>query len=113
MGSKILCIIPARSGSKGIKNKNIIQVGGHPLISLSIKEACELKKHSLVADVIVSTDSNKIAKIALKYGASVPFIRPRKISGDTAKSVDLIIHALNFFQNKGKVYDAVLLMQPT
>jgi CMP-N,N'-diacetyllegionaminic acid synthase len=113
MGSKILCIIPARSGSKGIKNKNIIEVGGHPLLSLTIKDACELKLHNLVDVVIVSTDCNKIASIAQKYGASVPFLRPKRISGDKAKSTDLILHALDYFKKEGKFFDAVLLMQPT
>jgi len=113
MGLKILCIIPARCGSKGIKEKNIIDVCGQPLMSYSIRDACELKRNGLVSDVIVSTDCNKVANIAREYGASVPFLRPKEISGDSAKSIDFIVHALDYFQGNGTTYDSVLLLQPT
>lgn len=113
MGFKILCIIPARCGSKGIKEKNIIDVCGQPLISYSIRDAYELKQNGLVSDVIVSTDCNKVANIAREYGASVPFLRPKEISGDRAKSIDFIVHALDYLQGNGTTYDSVLLLQPT
>jgi len=111
--NKILCIIPARCGSKGIKDKNIIDVCGKPLIAYSIEKALELKKHQLIDKVIVSTDCQKIADVAISYGADVPFLRPENISADTSKSIDFIIHALEFFETKGEYYDAVLLLQPT
>ena len=113
MNNKILCIIPARCGSKGIKDKNIIDVCGKPLIAYSIESAIELKKDNLVDKVIVSTDCEKIAKIAKEYGANVPFLRPEEFSTDKSKSIDFILHALEYFENLGEYYDSVLLLQPT
>jgi len=110
---KILTIIPARCGSKGIKDKNIIDVCGQPLIAYSIKQGLELKENGLVEKVIVSTDCQKIADVSLEYGAEVPFLRPEEISGDKAKSIDFMVHALEFFENKDEYFDAVLLLQPT
>ena len=92
---KIIAIIPARGGSKGIKKKNIASLKGKPLIFYSIKEA---KKSKLISDLVVSTDSNEIAKIAKKYGAQVPFIRPKNLSTDFAGSAPVIKHALNFME---------------
>ena len=110
---KILSIIPARGGSKGIPNKNIINICGKPLIEYSISLALELKSHQLVSEVIVSTDSIKISALSKSLGATVPFLRPKKISGDKSKSIDFILHALEFFEQKGVFYDAILLLQPT
>jgi CMP-N,N'-diacetyllegionaminic acid synthase len=111
--NKILAIIPARSGSKGIKNKNIIGVDNKPLVFYTINPALKMKKNGLVNEVIVSTDSSKIADISKKLGASVPFLRPEIISGDKAKSVDFILHAIEYFEKKGIFYDYVILLQPT
>ena len=113
MKNKILCIIPARCGSKGIRKKNIIDICGLPLIAYSIKDAYKLKQEGLISNVIVSTDCKEIADIAKKYSASVPFLRPGEFSGDSAKSIDFILHALSYFQEKGVSYDSVLLLQPT
>lgn len=110
---KILTIIPARCGSKGIKDKNIIDVNGKPLISYTINQAIELKKKNLVSEVIVSTDCEKIASISKLYGATVPFLRPESISGDKAKSIDFILHAIEFYKSKNTIFDAILLLQPT
>lgn len=109
----ILCIIPARGGSKGIPGKNIIDVKGKPLIAYSIEPALEVLKAGLISKVIVSTDSEEIAKVSRKYGAEVPFLRPDEISGDKAKSVEFMSHALDFFEKSGQHFDAVLLLQPT
>ena len=110
---KILAIIPARSGSKGIPNKNIIDVCGKPLIQYSIESALSLKAKGLIEKVIISTDSNIIAQISLKLGAEVPFLRPKEISGDKSKSIDFITHAIKFFEDNNEFYDAILLLQPT
>ena len=79
----VIGFIPARSGSKGIKNKNIKNLNGKPLLAWSI-ETC--KKSKYIKDIVVSTDSQKYAKIAIKYGATKVIIRPKNISGD--KSTD-------------------------
>lgn len=110
---KIICIIPARGGSKGIPKKNIIDVRGKPLIAYSIEPAIEAMELGLIDKVIVSTDSIEIADISKKYGAEIPFLRPDDISGDKAKSIEFIEHALSFYKNLGINYDAVLLLQPT
>ncbi len=110
---KILAIVPARSGSKGIKNKNIIDVCSKPLIAYSIEHGVALKSLDLVDEVIVSTDSQEIADISIKYGASVPFIRPKKIANDNAKSIDFYFHAISFYEKKNIYFDAILLLQPT
>ena len=82
-----ICIIPARGGSKRIKNKNIINFFGKPLIYYSITAA---KKSNLFKRIIVSTDSEKIANIAIKFGAEVPFLRSKKLSNDFTTSTDVI-----------------------
>ena len=110
---KILCIIPARCGSKGIKDKNIIDVCGKPLIAYSIEEALKLKNHNLIDKVIVSTDCEKIATISKNIGAEVPFLRPDNLSDDKAKSIDFILHAIDFYKKQNIYYDAILLLQPT
>tara|TARA_B110001454_G_scaffold135019_1_gene125636 strand:+ start:691 stop:1380 length:690 start_codon:yes stop_codon:yes gene_type:complete len=96
-----VCLIPARGGSKRIKNKNIKKFFGEPLIAYAIKLAIKSK---LFDKVIVSTDSKKIAKIAEKYGATVPFLRPKKISNDYAVDKDVINHFLEYAKtNKIKI----------
>ena len=96
MKNEILTIIPARSGSKGVKNKNIKLINGKPLIYWTIKEA----KKSKLSQIIVSTDSKKILRISKKFGADVPFLRPKKISKDNTEMTDVLKHALNFFYKK-------------
>ena len=87
----ILGIIPARSGSKGITNKNIIKIKNQNLISYSIKSA---KKSRLLTDKIVSTDSIKIAKISKKELIDVPFLRPKKLASDRSLIVDTLLYCL-------------------
>lgn len=110
---RILAIIPARSGSKSIKDKNIAPIGGKSLLALSVIPAFELKQKGIIREVIVSTDSKKYAEVACKYGASAPFLRPAKFSTDKSKSIDFILHALQYFKKEGIDFDAVLLLQPT
>ena len=108
---KILAIIPARSGSKGLRHKNIQLLGGKPLMAWSIEAAKESK---YVHRVIVSTDSGAFAEIAKEYGADAPFLRPAKFSGDNAKVEDALLHTLNWLESHEKEhYDIVLLLQTT
>ena len=109
---KFICIIPARSGSKGVRNKNIKLVGGKPLIYWTIKEAIKSK---FISKVVVSTDSSKIRKIALNFGAESPFLRPKILSGDNTPTIKVIRHAVNYLKNhmQFKSYDYIVLLQPT
>ncbi len=93
--SDIFALIPARSGSKGVIDKNIKPLCGIPLIAYSIKVAL---KSELIDRVIVSTDSQKYAEIAKHYGAEVPFLRPPEISDDKATDIEFIVHAMNWFK---------------
>lgn len=108
---KILAVIPARGGSKGIKNKNLKYVGKKKLLEIAI---CEAKKVKKINKLIVSTDSIKIANEANKHGAEIPFLRPKKLASDNSLSVDVIIHAINYFKKKDKTeFDYVIMLQPT
>jgi len=89
---KPICFIGARGGSKGVPNKNIRKLGGKPLIAHSIEDALESK---LFSQVIVSTEDKKIARIAKKYGANVPFLRPKKLATDNASFDDVLLHGIN------------------
>ena len=111
--NNILGIIPARGGSKGIKDKNIIDLCGKPLISWSIKTGAELLKNATLKKCIVSTDDQEIAKIAEEHGGDVPFFRPKKISTDKSKSIEFVLHALEELKKKGMTYNAVMILQPT
>lgn len=107
---KILAVIPARGGSKGIPNKNIVDLCGKPLIAYSIEEALKTK---YIDKVIVSTDSEKIKDISLKWGADLPFMRSNELSSDSAKSIDVVLNCLEYFNNVDEYYDYVILLQPT
>jgi CMP-N,N'-diacetyllegionaminic acid synthase len=108
---KILAVIPARGGSKGIKNKNIVNIGGSPLIQYTIDAALKSK---MLSDCIVSTDSDEITKVAKLCGAIVPFKRPELLSNDQALSLPVIQHAVDFMEDyKSLLYDYVLMLQPT
>lgn len=107
----VLGVIPARGGSKSIPKKNIVDLGGLPLIAYTIKAA---KNSALLNDFIVSTDSEDIASIARFFGAVTPFIRPENLSNDFSDSIDVVTHALAFMEKEKKTtYDAVVLLQPT
>ena len=105
-----LAIIPARSGSKGLKDKNIKLLKGIPLMAYSIDAA---KKTELFSDIVVSTDSKKYAEIARIYGAEAPFLRSSETSNDSASSWDVVLEVLNQYLNKGEKFDSVCLLQPT
>jgi N-acylneuraminate cytidylyltransferase len=109
--SKIVALIPARSGSKGVPDKNIKPLAGFPLIAYSIKAAL---KSRLIDRVIVSTDSEEYANIAREYGAEVPFLRPPEISGDKATDTDFFRHAIDWFiENEGEVPEYFAHLRPT
>lgn len=107
---KVLAIIPARGGSKGIKNKNIIPLNNKPLIFWTIKAAFNSKVFS---DIMVSTESEEIAETARCFGAKVPFLRSKKLALDTSKTIDCVIEVLNNYRLLGKEFDVVVLLQPT
>tara|TARA_Y100001935_G_scaffold201816_1_gene170267 strand:- start:161 stop:859 length:699 start_codon:yes stop_codon:yes gene_type:complete len=107
---KVIAIIPARAGSKGVLNKNIKSLNGKPLISYTIEEA---KKSKFIDKLIVSTDSQEIADISSSLGASVPFIRPSELSTDSSLTFDVIKHTMNFLKDKDEHYDIIVLLQPT
>ena len=102
---KTLCVIGARGGSKGLPGKNIKMLLGKPLIAWTIEEAL---KTSEIDKVVVSTDSNEIAEVAMKYGAEVPFIRPEDISGSKVGKFDVWKHALDkceeYYKEKYDIY---------
>lgn len=108
--NRILAIIPARGGSKGIPKKNIIDLFGKSLLYYSVKSAKESK---YIDKVIISTDDDEIAEIGKKLGADVPFLRPEEISGDKAKSIDAFIHAIKELEKLEEKYDYILLLQNT
>ncbi len=105
-----IAIITARSGSKGIKDKNIKLLNGKPLMAYSIEAALQAEVFSTV---MVSTDSEEYARVAKKYGAEVPFLRSAENSGDNAGSWDVALEVLNCYKNNGKNFDSVCLLQPT
>lgn len=107
---KVLAIIPARGGSKGVKDKNIISLNGKPLISYTIDAA---KKSKYIDDIVLSTDSQRIADVAIKYGAKVPFFRPAELATDRSKTIDCVLHAINYLRNEGRFFDTLILLQPT
>jgi N-acylneuraminate cytidylyltransferase/CMP-N,N'-diacetyllegionaminic acid synthase len=105
-----LVIIPARSGSKGLPDKNIKIINGKPLMAWSIEAGLKSK---YIDRLIVSTDSEKYAEIAKDFGAEVPFIRPDKFSTDESSRKDVIRHCLDFFTNTNELYDYIILLEPT
>lgn len=107
---KILFVIPARGGSKGIPGKNIKPMGGIPLICRSIDIA---RKFVDDQDICVTTDSDEIIEVVKQHGMEVPFKRPDYLATDTASSYDVLIRTLDFYKEKGIEYDWMVLLQPT
>ncbi len=107
---KILVIIPARGGSKGIPRKNIKPFNGKPLIYYTIDCARAICNDD---DICVSTDDAEIKSVVEQYGLSVPFVRPANLATDTAGTYEVLLHALDFYEKQGKQYDVVLLLQNT
>lgn len=109
-GKRVLALVPARSGSKGLPNKNVRLLQGMPLLSWPINAAIQSR---YVDRVVASTDSEEYAKLARVAGADVPFLRPAELSVDTAPSIDFILHALDVLEAGGDIYDYVVLLEPT
>ena len=107
----MIAIIPARGGSKGLPGKNIKELNGKPLIAYAIEAALGAK---CIDEVIVTTDDEKIASVAKKYGAQVPFMRPEELATDTASAVDVYIHASEYMRdNAGHNIDKFMVLLPT
>ena len=110
-GKKVIAIIPARGGSKGLPGKNIKLLCGKPLIVWTIQVAL---KSRLIDELVVSTDSQQIADIARAAGASVPVLRPAEIATDKTPTIDVIDHTLDYFSTKkAQIFDYVVLLEPT
>lgn len=110
MKDRVLAIIPARSGSKGLPHKNIKKLDGKPLIAYTIEAA---KRSNLFKDIFVSTDSEEYAEISKSFGAIVPFLRDEDLASDNSKMSDVIINVLEKLKMIGKEYDYFMLLQPT
>ena len=107
---RILSIIPARGGSKGLPNKNIRPLLGKPLIAWTIEQA---KQSKYIDRIIVSTENNEIAEIAKEYGAEIPFIRPKELAMDNTPVLEAILHAMDFLETKNDSHDILLLLECT
>lgn len=105
-----IAVIPARSGSKGLKDKNIRLLGGMPLLAHSIHCA---RESGMFDKIFVSTDSEEYAKIAEAYGADAHFLRSKENSGDNAGSWDVVREVLKHFEDEGEKFDTIMLLQPT
>lgn len=110
MNDNVLIIIPARGGSKGIPRKNIKPLNGKPLIYYAIDTARAITSDE---NICVSTDDVEIKSVVDAYGLKVPFLRPDDLATDTAGTYEVLLHALDFYEQQGKHYDIVLLLQVT
>lgn len=107
---KILAVIPARGGSKGLKNKNILNLIDKPLIAHTIEKA---NQSVYLDEVFVSTDSMEISNISKQWGGKVPILRPGEYALDSSPSYEAILHALNYFNERGDLFDYIALLEPT
>lgn len=109
-GKRVLAIIPARKGSKGLPLKNIRPLAGRPLLAWPIAAA---RASAHVDRTIISTDDQGFADIAVEHGAEAPFLRPAELASDTAPSIGFILHALDTLAEAGETYDYLVLLEPT
>lgn len=107
---RCIALIPARAGSKRIKDKNVAELGGHPLIAYTIAAAAGA---GVFDKIMVSTDSELYADVARHYGAEIPFLRPVELAGDKSPDIDWIVHALNYYSERGEEFDAFAILRPT
>lgn len=107
---KILALIPARGGSKRLPRKNVKPLAGKPLIAWTIERA---RQSRYIDRIIVSTEDRHIAAVSRKFGAEVPFMRPKKLAGDTANGMDVVFHSIAWMETNSDRFDLILLLQPT
>lgn len=107
---KILSIIMARGGSKGVPGKNIRTIGGLPLLAFKARAA---QRSKFASRIIVSTDSPEIQEIARSFGVEVPFTRPEQLSSDTATNFAVLHHAMEYFESRGETFDAISMLEPS
>jgi CMP-N-acetylneuraminic acid synthetase len=105
---KILAIIPARGGSKGVPRKNIKNLGGKPLLAYTVESA---QSSNFIDRLIVSTDDEEIMDVAKSLEVEVPFKRPKELAQDQSGSIGVVKHAINYFEKRGEYFDAVLLFR--
>jgi CMP-N-acetylneuraminic acid synthetase len=107
---KILGLIPARGGSKGLRKKNIRNMQGKPLIAWTVGQALSSR---YLDEVMVNTDDPGIAAVGRRYGAKIPFMRPPALARDKSKVIDTVLHTLDFYEQRGIVFDYLALLEPT
>src|SRR4030042_3588219 len=106
----IIALIPARSGSKRVPDKNVRPLAGHPLMAYTIAAA---RQSGIFGAVVVSTDSARYAEMARHYGAEVPFLRPPEFSGDLSPDIDWVEYTLRRLQDEGRTFDCFSILRPT
>ncbi|MCA9520057.1 MAG: acylneuraminate cytidylyltransferase family protein [Myxococcales bacterium] len=107
---RVVALIPARGGSKGVPRKNVAIVGGRPLIEWTIAAAIEA---ACCSRLLVSTDDEEIAAVANSAGAEVPYLRPDELARDETPTIDVVLHMANWLEQSGIAFDYLLLLQPT
>ncbi|MEG1649741.1 MAG: acylneuraminate cytidylyltransferase family protein [Rikenellaceae bacterium] len=107
---RVLAIIPARGGSKGLPGKNIKPLCGKPLIGWTIEQA---KASKYIDEIFVSTDSREIADVAESFGVKVPDLRPVELASDTATSASFVVYTIEKLRKEGKEFDYIILLEPT
>lgn len=109
--SRTICIIPAKGGSTRLPRKNLLSLGGHPLIAHAIRKAFRVPD---LDRIVVSTEDEEVAQVAQRYDAEVPFVRPKELSVDPATIADVCVHALRWHRaERGETFDRLLLLLPT
>lgn len=109
-GRKVLALVPARSGSKGLPGKNVRPLAGKPLLAWPIEAA---RASRYVDEVVLSTDSAQFAEIGEAHGARVPALRPAALAADTSLSIDFILHMIDLLESAGERFDYLVLLEPT
>lgn len=110
MKYNVLAIIPARGGSKGLKQKNILPLLDKPLIIWTIEQA---KNSKLIDEIFVSTDDPEIESVCKKHGFILPHLRPPELAGDKSPTIEAIIHTLDYYKKINKTFDIIILLEPT